>query len=212
MVTNNMRFLVLPWVRVAHLGSHIWGKIGRRIQEDWFVRYGHAVVLFETFVDTGRFRGTCYRAANWHYVGQTKRRSRNDRYNTLHVPVKDVYLYPLTSHFREILTDGHSSLSVLPRKAAADEPVEDEIASLKSRLKYRERNQQEGFLGSLTPSSQKPAKATTQEKTKKPRDAKQGHPGFGRKMLAVEDADCVEHMAARGEVCPFAAIPWKVRS
>jgi len=106
LVTNNMRFLVLPWVRVAHLASHILGIIVRRIRDDWMTAYGHPVVLLETFVDTTRFRGTCYRAANWRYVGRTKGRSRNDRYNNLHVPVKDMYLYPLTSHFREILADG----------------------------------------------------------------------------------------------------------
>jgi hypothetical protein len=105
LVTNNMRFLVLPWVRVAHLASHILGRIARRIRKDWVERYGHTVVLLETFVDTSRFRGTCYRAANWRYAGQTKGRSRNDRYNDLRVPVKDVYLYPLTPHFREILAD-----------------------------------------------------------------------------------------------------------
>jgi len=105
LVTNNMRFLVLPWVTVAHLASHILGRIARRIRKDWVERYGHPVVLLETFVDTSRFRGTCYRAANWRYAGQTKGRSRNDRYNDLRVPVKDVYLYPLTPHFREILGD-----------------------------------------------------------------------------------------------------------
>jgi hypothetical protein len=105
LVTSNMRFLVLPWVTVAHLASHILGRIARRIRKDWVERYGHTVVLLETFVDTSRFRGTCYRAANWRYAGQTKGRSRNDRYNDLRVPVKDVYLYPLTPHFREILAD-----------------------------------------------------------------------------------------------------------
>jgi hypothetical protein len=107
LVTNNMRFLVLPWVRVAHLASHILGRIARRIRKDWVTRYGHPVVLLETFVDTSRFRGVCYRAANWQCVGRTKGRSRNDRYNDLRVPVKDVYLYPLTPHFREILADEH---------------------------------------------------------------------------------------------------------
>lgn len=105
LVTNNLRFLVLPWVTVAHLASHILGRIAKRIRKDWVERYGHTVVLLETFVDTSRFRGTCYRAANWRYAGQTKGRSRNDRYNDLRVPVKDVYLYPLTPHFREILAD-----------------------------------------------------------------------------------------------------------
>lgn len=105
LVTNNMRFLVLPWVRVAHLASHVLGRIARRIEKDWVERYGHPVVLLETYVDTSRFRGVCYRAANWLYAGRTKGRSRNDRYNDLRVPVKDIYLYPLTPRFREILAD-----------------------------------------------------------------------------------------------------------
>jgi len=106
LVTNNMRFLVLPWVRVPHLASHVLGRIVRRIREDWEEIYGHAVVLLETFVDVSRFRGTCYRAANWRYVGRTTGRSRNDRYGTIRVPQKDVYVYPLRSGFREILVHG----------------------------------------------------------------------------------------------------------
>ena len=106
LVTNNMRFLVLPWVKVPHLASHVLGRIVRRIREDWKKRYGHEVVLLETFVEVSRFRGTCYRAANWVHVGRTKGRSRNDRYNTLRVPPKEVYVYPLSSEFREILAHG----------------------------------------------------------------------------------------------------------
>jgi len=106
LVTNNMRFLVLPWVKIPHLASHVLGRIVRRIREDWKKIYGHEVVLLETFVDVSRFRGTCYRAANWLLVGRTKGRSRNDRYNTIRVPQKDVYVYPLRSGFREILVHG----------------------------------------------------------------------------------------------------------
>jgi hypothetical protein len=106
LVTNNMRFLILPWVRVPHLASHVLGRIGRRIREDWMNTYGHEVVLLESFVEVGRFRGTCYRAANWVYVGKTKGRSRNDRRHCMEVPAKDVYLYPLRSRFREILAHG----------------------------------------------------------------------------------------------------------
>lgn len=94
LITNNTRFLILPWVRVPHLASHILGLITRRIQKDWQKKYGHGLILLETFVDQ-RFRGTCYRAANWLYVGSTKGRSRNDRHHRLKVPVKDVYLYLL---------------------------------------------------------------------------------------------------------------------
>lgn len=97
-LTNNSRFLILPWVQVPHLASHLLGKICRRIKGDWQEKYGHGLLLLETFVDPKRFRGTCYKAANWHCVGLTKGRSRNDRYNRMIVPVKAVYLYPLAKH------------------------------------------------------------------------------------------------------------------
>jgi len=102
-LTNNMRFLILPWVKVPHLASHILGRVARGISSDWIKKYNHPIYMLETFVEKERFRGTCYRAANWIYVGQTKGRSRNDRYSTLKVPIKDIYLYPLTKRFREIL-------------------------------------------------------------------------------------------------------------
>jgi hypothetical protein len=103
-VTNNMRFLILPWVIVPHLASHILGRVARRISSDWIEKYGHPIYLLETFVERDCFRGVCYQAANWIYAGQTKGRSRNDRYTTLKVPVKDIYLYPLTRGFREALS------------------------------------------------------------------------------------------------------------
>lgn len=103
LTTNNTRFLILPWVTVPHLASHILGRIARRIRADWMDKYRHPVYLLETFVDRERFRGTCYQAANWICVGQTTGRSRNDRNNTMIVPVKDCYLYPLARNFREAL-------------------------------------------------------------------------------------------------------------
>ncbi len=102
-VTNNTRFLILPWVRVPHLASHLLAIILKRISADWNHKYGHPLHLIETFVERDRFRGTCYKAANWKLVGQTKGRSRQDRYATMSVPVKDIYLYPLTPKFREFL-------------------------------------------------------------------------------------------------------------
>jgi len=102
-LTNNTRFLILPWVRVPHLASHVLAKVSSRICSDWNAKYGHPVYLLETYVDRSRFRGTSYRAANWTLVGQTKGRSRNDRDFTLKVPVKDIYLYPLTKRFGEAL-------------------------------------------------------------------------------------------------------------
>lgn len=102
-VTNNMRFLILPWVRVPHLASHILSRISRRISKDWMTRYAHPIYLLETFVDGSRFRGICYRAANWRLVGQTKGRTRNDCSNTIKVALKDIYLYPLVKNFRKEL-------------------------------------------------------------------------------------------------------------
>ena len=104
-ITNNTRFLILPQVHVPHLASHILGYIMRRIQQDWIRKYAHSIHLVETFVERDLFKGTCYKAANWQYVGQTKGRSRQDRYSKLSVPVKDVLLYPLTKNFRKVLLE-----------------------------------------------------------------------------------------------------------
>ena len=94
-VVNNTRFLVLPWVRVKYLASWVLGQVARRIERDWQHKYGHGLDWLETFVDRERFRGSCYRAANWRWVGQTQGRSRQDRDHQLRVSVKDVYLYAL---------------------------------------------------------------------------------------------------------------------
>jgi hypothetical protein len=102
-VANNSRFLILPWVRVAELASHILGRVARRIAADWQGRYGHRVALLETFVERGRFRGSCYRAANWICAGQTRGRTRQDRRHVLQAPVKDVLVYPLQADFRKVL-------------------------------------------------------------------------------------------------------------
>ena len=102
LLTNNTRFLVLPWVTVPHLASHLLGLIARRIRADWQAKYGHPVHALETFVDR-RFRGTCYRAANWVRLGETQGRTRNDRERCIRASVKDVYLYPLIEDFRREL-------------------------------------------------------------------------------------------------------------
>jgi hypothetical protein len=94
-IANNTRFLILPWLRVPHLASHVLGLAARRIDADWRAKYGHGLKWLETFVERERFAGTCYRAANWRRIGPTKGRSRQDRYSRLQVPVKDLYLYPL---------------------------------------------------------------------------------------------------------------------
>lgn len=102
-VTNNARFLVLPWVEVPHLASWALSRVLRRLSADWQRKYGHAILLVETFVEAGRFAGTCYRAANWVRVGATTGRTRQDRDRTLCVPAKDIYLYPLVRDFRSRL-------------------------------------------------------------------------------------------------------------
>ncbi len=102
-VVNNNRFLILPWIRVPHLASHILGRVIRRLKEDWQAYYNREIVLLETFVEQARFKGTCYKAANWRYIGETKGRGRNDRYSQNKVPIKDIYIYPLDRRYKEIL-------------------------------------------------------------------------------------------------------------
>jgi hypothetical protein len=103
LITNNTRFLIPPWVKVPSLASHVLARVSRRIVTDWQEKYGHPVHLLETFVDTARFKGTCYRAANWIDLGQTTGRTRNDRYSRIQAPLKDLYVYPLHRHFRREL-------------------------------------------------------------------------------------------------------------
>ena len=103
-IANNTRFLILPFVRIPHLASWILGQVLRKLSADWEKKYGHSILLVETFVDRERFRGTCYRAANWIHTGATTGRSRQDRDHALRVPIKDVYVYPLRRRFRQELS------------------------------------------------------------------------------------------------------------
>jgi hypothetical protein len=102
-VVNNDRFLILPWVRVPHLASLILGKIGRRLIADWQDVYQESPLLAETFVDSERFEGTSYRAANWLCLGQSRGRGRNDRENLGGQSIKTVWAYPMAKNFREKL-------------------------------------------------------------------------------------------------------------
>jgi hypothetical protein len=99
----NSRFLILPWVKVKFLASHILGLAARRISGDWMVRYNHPVYYLETFVDTERFYGTCYKAANWICLGDTTGRGKNDQTHKANRSIKAVYGYPLAKDFREKL-------------------------------------------------------------------------------------------------------------
>ena len=103
LLTNNTRFIILPWVQVEHLASHVLARVLRRLNADWQAKYGYRLQLVETFVERARFRGTCYRAANWIHLGATTGRGRQDRDHTLQVGVKDLFVYPLQPHFREVL-------------------------------------------------------------------------------------------------------------
>lgn len=106
MMANNQRFLIYPWVKVSHLASHILSLIARRISADWEQKYGHPVCLLETFVEVERFRGTCYKAANWIHVGRTTGRGRDGGHHNAILPIKDIYLYPLAENYQSMLLKG----------------------------------------------------------------------------------------------------------
>lgn len=101
LIVNNSRFLILPWVNSKNLASHILSLCAKRLPHDWLKSYGYTPVLMETFVEKDRFAGTCYKAANWNYVGITKGRGKLDRTHQSALPIKDIYLYPLTKQFRK---------------------------------------------------------------------------------------------------------------
>jgi hypothetical protein len=103
LIAYNTRFLILPWVRVNHLASHILGQMAARISDDWQSLYGHPIYFLETFVDPERFRGTCYRAANWVVMGATTGRGKQSNSYVPNRSIKQVLGYPLTKQFRELL-------------------------------------------------------------------------------------------------------------
>jgi hypothetical protein len=103
-IAYNTRFLILPWVRVPQLASHILGRMAAVLSDDWQRMYSHPVYFAETFIDPGRFRGTCYRAANWQLLGLTTGRGKNDQTKKPNRPIKEVLGLPLTPRFRELLS------------------------------------------------------------------------------------------------------------
>lgn len=104
LVAYNSRFLIMPWVEVPHLASHLLGRMARMLPGEWERVYGHPVFFAETFVYPERFRGTCYRAANWVHLGRTTGRGKDDLTHRANRPVKDVLGYGLTRRWREELT------------------------------------------------------------------------------------------------------------
>jgi hypothetical protein len=106
-VVNNARFLILPWVQIKNGASKILSMVEKQLPKDWEARYGYRPVLLETYVQKDKFRGTCYKAANWIHVGDTQGRGRGDRHHNVKVPIKGIWLKPLCQDFRKILcSDG----------------------------------------------------------------------------------------------------------
>jgi hypothetical protein len=102
----NTRYLIMPWVKVPHLASHLLGQMARRLSADWQRLYGHPIHYLETFTDPQLFAGTCYRAANWTPLGLTTGRGKNDQSKKPNRSLKLVWGYPLTPRWRELLQGG----------------------------------------------------------------------------------------------------------
>jgi hypothetical protein len=102
-IAYNTRFLILPWIRIENLASHILARMATRISDDWQQMYGHPIYFLETFVDPERFRGTCYRAANWILLGKTTGRGKQSNSYVPNRSIKQILGYPLTKRFRELL-------------------------------------------------------------------------------------------------------------
>lgn len=105
-IVNNIRYLILPWVKIKYLASHLLGKIAKRIQRDWYSQFSTKIYLLETFVEEERFQGTCYKAANWIYLGRTKGSAKRGSLHTFHGNIKKIFVYPLCKDFRENLIKG----------------------------------------------------------------------------------------------------------
>ena len=99
-VVNNIRFLILPWVRIKYLASYLLGRSVKRVSDDWENKYGHPIYLLETFVERERFEGTCYKAANWKYLGETKGSAKKGSSHLFHGNIKKIFVYPLCRDFR----------------------------------------------------------------------------------------------------------------
>lgn len=106
LLAYNSRFLILPWIRCAHLGSHLLARMAKVLPLDWKKIYNHPIYFLETFVDTEIFKGTVYQAANWIYLGRTTGRGKNDHTNKPNRSIKAVWGYPLSKNFREALQRG----------------------------------------------------------------------------------------------------------
>src|SRR4030067_147310 len=124
-VVTNSRFLILPGVRVPHLASHVLSQALKRLARDWQLRYGITPVLVETFVDRARYRGTCYRAANWILLGQTQGRGRQDRRHARNGAIKDISVYPVPTQWRPRLQP--TGCAPPPRRPGPSDWAEEEL-------------------------------------------------------------------------------------
>lgn len=106
LIAYNSRYVILPWIHIPNLASHILGKMAKVLRKDWKRVYNHPIYFLETFVDTERFKGICYQAANWIYLGITTGRGKNDQTNRVNRSIKAVWGYPVSKNFREMLQDG----------------------------------------------------------------------------------------------------------
>jgi hypothetical protein len=135
LVLSNDRFLIFPWVDVPNLASHVLSLATKQISDDWLEVYGYRPVLIETFVDSAHYTGTCYRAANWHYLGKTQGRGRFDPQHESQQTKKEIFVYPLQSDWRECLTTVHSATSLKKRyrnerRASQTGSVDDAFVAL----------------------------------------------------------------------------------
>jgi hypothetical protein len=133
LVVNNSRFLIMPDVTVQHLASHALSLAHHRLRDDWRLRYGYEPVLLETFVEHERFRGTSYRAANWQHIGQTQGRGRQDRQHRNAGTVKDIYVFPLCTNYRDILCN-EPAVEIMAEKAVVETPADDEQSWVEQEL------------------------------------------------------------------------------
>ncbi|MHB8276849.1 MAG: Druantia anti-phage system protein DruA [Candidatus Humimicrobiaceae bacterium] len=108
LICYNIRFLILPWIRIPYLASHILSRIARIISNDWNKLYNHPVYYIETFVDKQKFKGTCYRAANWQFLGDTKGLGKDSKNKIPNRSIKAIYGYPLSKDFRKVLLGDNS--------------------------------------------------------------------------------------------------------
>jgi len=113
LIVNNSRYLIFQWVKVKNLASKVLSLCAKQLPDEWQAIYGYKPVLFETFVEKARFKGTCYRAANWQWVGVTTGRGKPDTKRKVVLPIKDILMFPLTKNFRDHLTGGHHNLPII---------------------------------------------------------------------------------------------------